>query len=75
MGGQAKTPVFGTEKRPTDRKKDLFQIFPSVAHLHVETNFFCFYQNLISLTVQRFNGVQGKTPVFGTKKTTYGPKK
>ena len=41
MGGQAKTPVFGTEKRPTGRKNDFFQIFN---------------QNLISLLVQRFHG-------------------
>ena len=40
-----------------------FRIFFSVAHLHVETKLFCYYQNYISSAVQRNHG--------GTKKKRY----
>jgi len=48
---------------PQAKKMTFFRIFFSVAHLHVETKLFCYYQNYISSAVQRNHG--------GTKKKRY----
>ena len=54
--GQSTTYTKWYEKRPRGRKNDFFRIFFSLAHLHVESKLFCFYQNFISSAVQRKHG-------------------
>ena len=62
MGGQEKSK-FSTKNDATGQKNDFFRIFFSLAHLHVETKLFCYYQNFISSAVQRNHG--------GTRKKRY----
>ena len=38
------------------KKMTFFRIFFSLAHLHIEAQLFCFYQNFISSAVQRNHG-------------------
>jgi len=62
MGGQ-RIRKFSAKMTPQAKKMTFFRIFFSVAHLHVETKLFCYYQNYISSAVQRNHG--------GTKKKRY----
>ena len=62
MGGQ-RIRKFSAKMTPQAKNMTFFQIFFSVAHLHVETKLFCYYQNYISSAVQRNHG--------GTKKKRY----
>ena len=62
MGGQ-RIRKFLAKMTPQGKKMTFFRIFFSVAHLHVETKLFCYYQNYISSAVQRNHG--------GTKKKRY----
>ena len=56
MGGQ-RIRKFSAKMTPQAKKMTFFRIFfSSVAHLHVETILFCFYQNFISSAVQRNQG-------------------
>ena len=68
-GGQTKRQFF-TKNDATGQKKWLFSdFFSSVAHLHVGTKLFCYYQNFISSAIQRNHGGTRKSV---TSTTTNG---
>ena len=62
MGGQ-RIRKFSAKMTPQAKKMTFFRIFFSLAHLHIEAQLFCFYQNFISSAVQRNHG--------GTRKKRY----
>ena len=50
----AMTQIF--KKLPKAEKIIFFEIFLAVAHLHIQTKLFCYYQNFISSAFQRNHG-------------------
>ena len=60
---------FRLKTTPQAKKIIFFEIFFSVAHLHVKTKLFSFYQNFISSTVQRFHGGTRKSVTVTNERT------
>ena len=61
--GDEQNVNFRLKMTPQAKKMTFFGFFSSVAHLHVKTKLFCYYQNFISSAVQRNHG--------GTRKKRY----
>ena len=68
--GDKQNVNFRLKTTPQAKKMTFFEIFFSVAHLHVEAKLFSFYQNFISSTVQRFHGGTRKSVRSTNERTT-----
>ena len=66
--GDKNTKKYRLKWRRRPKKWLFFGFFFPLAHLHIEAQLFCFYQNLISSAVQRYHG--GQNSVTTNKQQT-----